>query len=195
MHSLYYSSHPSPSSPPSPPSTPLSPLPPPLLWRPRPQILLHAAQPRIPFSLIVSSMPDFLQVNERKTSRQGGHGLVDLLIIKIYDSLLFDILQTPKKENAGMIDRIMYGYRHYQISEPRRERNAPGRRVETGQWKSLAEILVIPLTIADGYIMVAIEDPVAFDLCAVVGAPYWLFFRREAGPKLRTCKTYYRCSN
>lgn len=80
-------------------------------------------------------------------------------------------------------------YRHYQFSEPRRERNAPGQRVETGQWKSLAEILVIPLTIEGAYIIVAIEDPVAFDLCAVVGAPYWLFFLRNAGPKLRTCKT------
>ena len=47
----------------------------------------------------------------------------------------------------------------------------------------------------DAYIMVAIEDAVAFDLCAVVGAPYWLFFLRDAGPKLRTCKTYHRCSN
>lgn len=46
----------------------------------------------------------------------------------------------------------------------------------------MAEIFIIPFTI---------EDAVAFDLCAVVGAPYWLFLLRVAWPKFRTCKTYH----
>lgn len=59
----------------------------------------------------------------------------------------------------------------------------------------LVESFVIPLTIEDAYIMVGIEDAVAFDFCAVVGAPYRLSFMRAAGLKLRTFRAYHRCNN
>lgn len=42
-----------------------------------------------------------IHVSERKTSEQGGHGPVDLLIIEIYDGLLFAVLQAPEKEEKA----------------------------------------------------------------------------------------------
>lgn len=74
--------------------------PPPLLRPPPlPQILPHAASPRIPLCLIVSSMPDIHPSSVRvKLAGRGGHEPVDLLIIEAYDGLLVDILQTPKKK-------------------------------------------------------------------------------------------------
>ncbi|KIR53733.1 hypothetical protein I315_03858 [Cryptococcus gattii Ru294] len=67
-------------------------------------LILASRSPWSPRACLISSK------SVRETSRQEGHGLVDLLAIEIYDGLLFDILQTPKKENAGMLDCIMYGY-------------------------------------------------------------------------------------
>lgn len=70
---------------------------------------------------------------------EDGDRPVDLLIIEINDGLLFDILQAPKKENAGMIDRIMYGYIETLSIFRSHGQNKMHlkQRVETGQWKSL----------------------------------------------------------
>ena len=35
---------------------------------------------------------------------------MDLLIIEVYDGLLFDIFQIPKKESRKIIHRVMFGY-------------------------------------------------------------------------------------
>lgn len=95
-----------------------------------------------------------------------------------------------------MIYRVMYGY----IDIVDFWSRGQNKMYLNGELKPvsgslLVESFVIPLTIEDAYIMVGIEDAVAFDFCAVVGAPYRLSFMRAAGLKLRTFRAYHRCNN